>query len=74
MMHQTSESRSLTAILMLEAALWPNDGLISPVLLLLKYENSLFRIELKEKKISKTSDLNFSENLNKEQLDINFNQ
>lgn len=51
-----------------------NDGLISPILLLLKYENSLFRIELKEKKISKTSELNFSANLNKEQLDIKFNQ
>lgn len=50
-----------------------NDGPISPVLLLLKYENSLFRIEFKETKSLKPSELNFSENLNKEQLDINFN-
>lgn len=36
-------------------------------------ENSLFRTGLKEKKqISKTSKLNFSENLSKKQLDINF--
>lgn len=47
MMHQTLETRSLTAILVRRGL---NDGLISPILLLLKYENSLFRIELKEKK------------------------
>ena len=37
-------------------------------------ENSLFRTGLKKKKkkISKTSKLNFSENLSKKQLDINF--
>lgn len=48
-----------------------NDDLISPFLQLLKYENSVFRIGLR-KKISETSELNFSEDLNKEQLDVNF--
>ena len=48
-----------------------NDDLISPFQLLLKYENSLFRTGLKEKKNSKTSKLNFSENLSKKQLSIN---
>lgn len=48
-----------------------NYKLISPFPLFLAYENSVFRIGLK-KKFSKTSELNFTENSNKEQLD-NFN-